>query len=83
MTREFEKTILTFFLACAQLYHENNSTLPIAWFQSSRSDVVGNNLRSALLALGTGSQGIVDAIVVSLLVVEQGLRVKETRNRNI
>ena len=60
------------------------TTFPIAWFQSSRRIVQDGvvSQRAALLALQEGAQEILDAIVLSLLVVEGELRRKETQYHN-
>jgi len=68
------------------LYHEDDPHAPIAWFQTSRQQDIDGvpTICSALLALAatvSEQQTLCDAVIVSLLVVEQGLRIKDSRYR--
>jgi len=66
------------------LYDSADDRTPIAWFQTSRKeDIQGvpTHVR-ALLALQSEGQEILDAVVISLLIVEQRLRWREMKYRN-
>ncbi|KAI5120156.1 hypothetical protein M0805_003643 [Coniferiporia weirii] len=66
------------------LYRENESAHPIAWFQSSRKEIIDGAQRTlrALLALEEEALDILDAVVVSLFIVESNLRKREIEYRN-
>jgi len=66
------------------LYEEMDTRTPLAWFQTSRKQTIEGTptITRALLALQPEAQGILDGIIVSLLVVEHGLRVKEMKFQN-
>jgi len=65
------------------LYHEHDPNSPIAWFQPSKREFMtrGRILSRALLALEISGEAVIDAVVVSLLVVQQGLRMQDNRWR--
>ncbi|KLO19656.1 hypothetical protein SCHPADRAFT_817906 [Schizopora paradoxa] len=66
------------------LYDSADERTPIAWFQTSRKQTLEGTptLFRALLALQQEGQEILDAVVVSLLIVEYKLRWKEMKFRN-
>lgn len=68
-----------------QLYHEDDPVAPVAWFQTSRKQVIDGvpTFVRALLALQSEAHTILDGIIISLLVVEQGLRVTDDRYRKM
>jgi len=66
------------------LYDSADAMTPIAWFQTSRRQTLEGvpTLFRALLALQQEGQEILDAVVVSLLIVEYKLRWREMKFRN-
>jgi len=67
------------------LYHEDDPVAPVAWFQTSRKQVIDGvpTFVRALLALQSEAHAILDGIIISLLVVEQGLRVTDDRYKKM
>ena len=71
--------------AFPQLYEESDPDRPIAWFQTSKRGVQDDGqqvIYRAVLALQREGLAILDAVVTSLLVVEQGLRWRDARYKN-
>ncbi len=67
-----------------QLYDSADARRQIAWFQTARKGTVGGvpTLSRALLVLQKEGQEILDAVIISLLIVEQRLRWREMKYRN-
>ncbi|KLO19655.1 hypothetical protein SCHPADRAFT_935149 [Schizopora paradoxa] len=66
------------------LYDTINETSQIAWFQTSRKGIFEGRaaLFRAMLFLQKEGQEILDAVIVSLLIVEQRLRWREMKYQN-
>jgi hypothetical protein len=69
----------------SQLYDDSDPDAPIAWFQTSKRAIMDDGqtmIYRAMLALQREGLAILDAVVVSLLVVEHGLRWRDMRYKN-
>lgn len=62
-----------------ELYEENDLSNPISWLQTSEREGTNATAKALLILQVPEAQEIMDAVVVSLLVVEGNLRVREAR----
>lgn len=62
-----------------ELYEENDPRNPISWLQTSEREGTNATAKALLILQVPEAREIMDAVVVSLLVVEGNLRVREAR----